>query len=400
MIQPSTPLGIQELTFRIKHQLESQFTHLQVMGEISNQKLHSSGHLYFDLKEGQAKISAVMFKKQYDLLQRPPKEGDKIVATASINVYPPQGKYQLIVTTLEYQGVGELLLKFEELKNRLKAKGWFAEERKKNLPLLPKTIGVITSPTGAVIRDIIHVLTRRHSGFHLILNPVRVQGEGAAQEIATAIAEMNHYQLADVIIVGRGGGSLEDLWPFNEEVTAEAIFNSRIPIISAVGHETDFTLADFVADVRAPTPSAAAEIVTAEKSEKLTLLVKSKKQIEGALRQLIKRQRERLITLQRHPVLLNPLALLSGPLQKLDELQGQIEYASQRKISLFKERLLFREKQLSSLNPKNVLKRGYSILFAENEKSVVLSSKQLYPKQKITALFSEGRATMQVMDND
>lgn len=400
MIQASTPLSIQELTFKIKNLLESQLINIQVLGEISNLKHHSSGHLYFDLKDTQAKIAAVMFKRQSDTLQRIPKEGDKVIVTGSINVYPPHGKYQLIINSLAYQGVGDLLLKFEELKNKLKEKGWFAQENKKNLPLLPKTIGVITSPTGAVIRDIIHVLTRRHSGFHLILNPVKVQGEGAALEIATAIKEFNQHKLVDVIIVGRGGGSLEDLWSFNEEITAEAIFHSEIPIISAVGHETDFTLADFVADVRAPTPSAAAEIVTAEKGEKLASLAKSKRQIDLSLQQLLRRYKERLATFKRQPILVNPMLLLSGALQKLDSLKEDIESATKRKLSLAKERLSHRERQLSSINPTNVLKRGYTILFAENEKSVILSSKNLHPEQVTSVLFSDGRATMKVIKND
>jgi exodeoxyribonuclease VII large subunit len=400
MIQPSTPLSIQELTFKIKQLLETQLINIQVIGEISNLKHHSSGHLYFDLKDAHAKISAVMFKRQSDTLQRLPKEGDKIIVSASINVYPPHGKYQLIINSLEYQGVGDLLLKFEELKNKLKARGWCDQENKKPLPVLPKTIGVVTSPTGAVIRDIIHVLTRRHSGFHLILNPVRVQGEGAALEIATAIQEFNQYQLVDVIIVGRGGGSLEDLWAFNEEITAEAIFYSKIPIISAVGHETDFTLADFVADVRAPTPSAAAEIVTAEKSEKLASLSKSKKLIDAHIRQLLRRYKERLATLKRQPVLVNPMVLLSGSIQKLDELKEELAFSVKRKLSLIRERLSYKEKQLLSINPKNVLKRGYAILFAEKEKSVIVSSKSLQSEQIVSALLSEGTATLKVLNYD
>lgn len=397
MRQASTPLTIQELTSKIKEQLESHFFNLQIVGEISNFKKHSSGHLYFDLKDSEAKISAVMFRKQSENLTVLPKEGDKVVVTGSVNVYPPHGKYQLLVTKLESQGVGDLLLKFEELKKKLKERGWFNKEHKKPLPFLPKTIGVITSPTGAVIRDIIHVLRRRHSGFHLLLYPVKVQGEGASEEIATAIQELNQRSLVDVIILGRGGGSLEDLWSFNEEKTAEAIFHSTIPIISAVGHETDFTLADFVADVRAATPSAAAEIVTAEKSEKIVLLTKSRKQITFILEQVIRSYQAKLQAYQRHPVLVNPLALVSIPLQKLEELRERVEEATQRRLSLLKERIEAKKNQLHSIHPKNVLKRGYTILFAENEKSVIDSAKNLYPEQVLSALFSDGKATLKVV---
>ena len=200
-----------------------------------------------------------------------------MIVKGALSVYPPHGKYQMLVRSLSYMGMGELLLKLEALKKKLQALGWFDKEHKKPLPKFPRTIGVVTSPTGAVIKDIIQVLSRRASGFQLILNPVRVQGAEAPFEIAQAIAEFNRHQLADVLIVGRGGGSLEDLWAFNEEVVAKAIFESTIPIVSAVGHESDVTLADFVADVRAPTPSAAAEIVSAERPTIWSCLSKRKK---------------------------------------------------------------------------------------------------------------------------
>ncbi len=218
----------------------------------------------------------------------------------------------MVVRSIEYQGIGELLLKLERLKRKLEGLGWFDPARKKPIPKFPRTIGVVTSPTGAVIQDIIHILRRRLSGFHLLLYPVRVQGAEAAGEIAQAIAEMNRYQLADVLIVGRGGGSLEDLWAFNEEVVAKAIFESRIPIISAVGHETDVTLADFVADLRAPTPSAAAEIVSAEKNLHLEFLSKMEKSLAYTLSHLLKRYQTHLASYQRHPLLASPI-LFSQP---------------------------------------------------------------------------------------
>ena len=260
-----SPLTVSQLTNAIKLSLESTFPMIYLQGEVTNFKLQSSGHLYFSLKDANAMIGAVMFKGEASALKIMPKAGDQVVVKGELSVYPPKGNYQLVVRELSYVGLGELLLKLEELKIKLHQMGWFKSSHKKPLPRFPKRIGVVTSPTGAVIQDILNVLTRRFSGFHLILYPVKVQGEGAAQEIAQAIEQFNKYQIVDVMIVGRGGGSLEDLWAFNEEIVASAIFHSQIPIISAVGHETDHCIADYVADVRAPTPSAAAEMCDCKK---------------------------------------------------------------------------------------------------------------------------------------
>jgi exodeoxyribonuclease VII large subunit len=258
-------LSVTELTSQIKQQLETGFSSIYVKGEISNIKLQASGHYYFTLKDAGSQISCVLFKGHTKALSRAPKEGDQVVVQGDISVYAPRGNYQLLVKTIEYVGIGTLLMQLHMLKEKLQAEGLFDKSRKKLLPRFPKIIGVITSPTGAVIQDILTVLERRSSGMHLILNPVKVQGEGSAEEIARAIDDCNRYAICDVLIVGRGGGSLEDLWAFNEEIVVRAIARSQIPIISAVGHETDVSLSDFVADVRAPTPSAAAEICTAEK---------------------------------------------------------------------------------------------------------------------------------------
>ena len=237
-------LSVTELTSAIKAVIEPSFQGIAVKGEISNFKLQSSGHLYFTLKDAGSQISAVLFKGNAACLNKMPKEGDQVVAKGEISLYAPRGQYQIIVRELQFLGLGDLLLKLQQLKEQLQMRGWFDPAHKKKLPKLPKRIGVVTSPTGAVIQDILQVLTRRFAGFHVILNPVKVQGEGAAQEIAQAISDFNRLKLADVLIVGRGGGSIEDLWAFNEEVVAKAIFESDIPIISAVGHETDFTIAD------------------------------------------------------------------------------------------------------------------------------------------------------------
>lgn len=445
MSEPSNIITVSELTFAVKNQLESRFNSVTVQGEISNAKLQSSGHLYFDLKDAHSKISAVMFRSHSQKLARFPKEGDQVVIKGALSVYPPHGKYQIVAHGLDYLGVGELLLKLEFLKKKLQSKGWFDKERKKTLPSFPKTIGVVTSPTGAVIRDIIHVLSRRFSGFHLILYPVRVQGVEAPFEIAKAIEEFNKYQLADVLIVGRGGGSLEDLWAFNEEIVAKAIFESSIPIISAVGHETDITIADFVADVRAPTPSAAAEIVSAEKNQFVQSLSKFRQSFSNTLMHLVKWYRSRLEHYERHPRLSTPSALLSEPMQKLDEIKlkldekmrqeivkrrylllgrqkqafalkpgsqielyrsrleqnkKRIDMSSKNSLDVRKQKLKNLTKHLASLDPKNVLQRGYSILFAEKGGSVIVSRQQLIPGQILHALLSDGEANLWVKENE
>lgn len=261
------PISIRELTAQIKQLLERQFASVWVEGEISNLVKHSSGHWYFTLKDESAQIAAACFRMQNRYVRFAPENGMKVHARGRISVYEPRGNYQLIVETLEPVGIGALQLAFEQLKRKLEAEGLFEASRKRPLPLFPKKVGIVTSPTGAAIRDMLRVLKRRNQGIDVLLCPVKVQGEGAAQEIARAIELLNRFEDIDVLIVGRGGGSLEDLWAFNEEVVARAIAASRIPVISAVGHEIDFTIADFVADLRAPTPSAAAEQVAAAREE-------------------------------------------------------------------------------------------------------------------------------------
>lgn len=384
-----------------------------VKGEISNFKLQSSGHLYFSLKDANSQISAVLFRASAARLSQMPKEGDQIIAQGELSLYTPRGQYQIVIRELQFLGIGELLLKLHQLKERLQGRGWFDSALKKPLPKLPQRIGVVTSPTGAVIQDILNVLARRFAPFHVILNPVKVQGEGAAQEIAKAIEDFNKYNLADVLIVGRGGGSIEDLWAFNEEIVAKAIFESRIPIISAVGHETDFTIADWVADVRAPTPSAAAEIVIAEKANLMKTLHNTEQMCRQRLRQQIRQRRENLSALRKHPLFSSPYKLLSQHIQQLDSLCASLEHlkplnqilAWQSRLASFPEKaastahamlqnkkksLLRLWEHLSSLNPRNLLKKGYTILLTE-QKSVVLSIQDLKPHQPFTALAHDGR---------
>ena len=412
-------LSVSELTAAIKAVLEPNFRGLSVKGEISNFKQQSSGHLYFSLKDAGAQISAVLFRGSAANLSRMPKDGDQVIASGEMSLYAPRGQYQLVIRELQFMGLGELLMKFHQLKDQLKARGWFDPERKKPLPKFPKRIGVVTSPTGAVIRDILHVLKRRFAGIHVILSPVKVQGEGAAQAIARAIQEFNRFGGCDVLIVGRGGGSIEDLWAFNEEIVAKAIFESKIPIISAVGHETDFTIADWVADVRAPTPSAAAEIAVHEKTNLLKFFSDARKTCKHRILQRIGQEKQLLSNLHRHPLFSSSHRLLSKQIQQIDAARSALdllkpsnrieqwlqrftpyrhrcEVAVRAVVREKRERLIRLWDHLRSLDPRNLLKNGYSILFFEKDSSIILSAKDLQPKQRFTALLHDGKVDASV----
>jgi len=344
-------LTVAELTGSIRRELEARFPVAYVQGEVINFKKHSSGHLYFSLKDDEATIAAVMFAGQTSQLARLPTSGDQVIVRAKLSVYPARGNYQLYVKELHFVGLGELLAKFQALKEQLRSFGWLDADKKKSLPLLPKRIGVITSPTGAVIQDIIHVLQRRFRNFELILNPVKVQGEGAAEEIAEAIQFMNRHQLCDVLIVGRGGGSLEDLWAFNELVVATAIHESHIPIVSAVGHETDITIADFVADVRAPTPSAAAEMVVASREELEERLLICRQRLQHVCRQIISRRRQQLRSLLRHPAISAPDLWLHRRRQKLEDVLEELDAVQLRMLRSRRRDLVSKAQHLASLSP-------------------------------------------------
>ncbi|HSX37293.1 MAG TPA: exodeoxyribonuclease VII large subunit [Chlamydiales bacterium] len=405
--------SITDLTAAIKAVLEPNFRSFDVKGEISNFKQQTSGHLYFSLKDAGAQISAVLFRGNAAQLTRMPKEGDQVIASGELSLYAPRGQYQIIIRQLQFLGVGELLLRFHQLKEKLKAKGWFDPQRKKALPKFPKKIGIVTSPTGAVVRDILHVLKRRFSNVQVILNPVKVQGEGAAQEIARAIEELNRFSDPDLLIVGRGGGSIEDLWAFNEEIVAKAIFESRIPIISAVGHETDFTISDWVADLRAPTPSAAAEIAVQEKANLLKFLLNTRQTTHRQATQRISRERERLANLQKHPLFSSPLRILSQRIQQLDAARANLDLLKPSNcIELWRERFASHPERLEStlktaitekkeklkrlwahlrsLNPQNLLLKGYAILFSEND-TLIHSANDLQPDQPFRVLLHDGR---------
>jgi len=370
MIENNTTITVGELTRQIKEILEGSFSQLWVEGEISNYIHHSSGHMYFTLKDDEAEIRCAMFKGNNQYLRFKPENGMKVLLSGRISVYAPRGQYQLISTRLEPAGLGTLFLAFEALKKRLSAEGLFDDEFKKPLPKIPETIGLITSKTGAAVKDMINVLGRRAPYVKLILQPTLVQGDEAAADIVNAIQEMDTSCEPDLIIFGRGGGSLEDLWPFNEEKVARAIFDCQTPTISAVGHETDTTIADLVADLRAPTPSAAAELAAPSIDE----LMQSLQTVDEKMRALLVRKLEYYwqkmdhiqdrFALQRPDAFINRMtdlnthlisALKQSILMKLQSRFGQLE-------TLLAE--------LTVLNPKSILDRGYAIATADSGKII------------------------------
>lgn len=405
---------VSSLTYEIKNLLETQYKYIKVKGEVSNLKKQSSGHIYFTLKDKSSAISVALFAG-YANKTLIPKDGDEIIIEGEISVYAPRGSYQIIARTISKTGTGDLLMKLHMLKEELSKKGYFDKEIKKPLPKFPKTIGAVTSGTGSVIKDIINVLSRRYPNFRLILNPVAVQGAGAEYEIAKAINDFNTFKLADVLIVGRGGGSLEDLFCFNEKVVAEAIFASEIPIVSACGHETDFTIADFVADVRAPTPSAAAELVVVDKAAVKLALDKVSYSICQSMQTKLKKHRAEIDKMAKSRALSSPYSMLSIFIQNVDLLSSSIDNAMKKNLNLNKTLLVEKKKSLElaspqallkrakekiktmsqhlqSINPDNLLKKGYSLIFKKGTKQIINSCKQLSAGEEIDLRLSTGKA--------
>ena len=368
-------LTVSELTGDIKEVLESVFAEVRVEGEISNLKQPSSGHIYFSLKDETSQIRCVLFKNAAIRLKFALADGLKVVCIGRVGVYEREGQYQFYCDAIEPKGIGALQLAYEQLKERLSKEGLFDESRKRNLPFLPRAIGVITSPTGAVIRDILHVLDRRFAQVHVIINPVRVQGDGAKEEIAQAIREFNELNNVDVIILARGGGSLEDLWCFNEEVVARAIYHSTIPVLSAIGHETDYTIADFVADFRAPTPSAAAEIVMPSRAELV-------KQVENLLTHVWRSLGD----------------IVPQHEQRLDDLTQGLGRALEQKIRTGQVHLEGLLNELNALNPLAILKRGYSITSLLVNGKVLYSAQELKKGDKVKTRLSSGEFVSEVSD--
>jgi exodeoxyribonuclease VII large subunit len=363
---------VSEITRRIKQVLEGGFASVVVEGELSNLKRHSSGHMYFTLKDEGAQLPAVLWRSRVASLRFAPEDGMKVLCGGRITVYEPRGNYQIDVQSMRPMGLGELQAAFDRLKEKLTAEGLFDQGRKKPLPPFPVRIGIVTSPTGAVIQDMRNVIARRFPGVELILNPVRVQGSGAAEEIAIAVDDFNRYGRVDVLIVARGGGSLEDLWAFNEEGVARAIARSVIPVVSAVGHETDFTIADFAADLRAPTPSAAAELVVPDRRELLENVLNSWYRVRDAVRDIVRTQKNRVHNLLNSYAFNRPIDLLRQQSQRVDELERALVRNAGHGFALTAARHEAVAGRLASLDPGLALRRGYAIVRREG---VIVSSR-------------------------
>lgn len=351
----TSALSVSELNRQVKRLLEVSYNKIWVTGEISSFSRPGSGHWYFSLKDRNAQVRCAMFKGFNQRLRFIPKEGDEILALVKVSLYEGRGDYQLIVENIEPAGVGQLQAAFDALKQKLALEGLFNDENKQRIPTMPRRVCVITSATGAVVHDIISVTKRRFPALDLHIIPVQVQGEQAAREIAHAIELANHHQSADVVIVGRGGGSLEDLWAFNEEVVARAIFSSRIPVISAVGHEVDFTIADFVADYRAPTPSAAAEKVTPDQYELMQSLDQYNARIEHVAKYKIKSAFERIMHLRAR--LKHPGELLTERVKRMHELKHRLNTTIRNQIGLQKNQLEISKAKLAHHTPNKQLER-------------------------------------------
>jgi len=351
-----------ELAMRIKAQLEDQFPAVWVEGEISNLRTPSSGHAYFTLKDDTAQLRCVLFRGRGRRVAFQPEDGMQVLAFGGLDVYLARGEYQLVVELLEPKGVGALQLAFEQLKRRLEAEGLFDAARKRPLPPFPRTIGIVTSPTGAAIRDMLHVIDRRFADLHILITPVRVQGEEAPGEIVAALRDLQTVEDLDVIIVGRGGGSIEDLWAFNDERVARAIAGCRVPVISGVGHETDFTIADFVADLRAPTPSAAAEVVVQEKLQVARALVTLYEALKQAMASRLERDRERVEVLGKRRVLTDAARALRDLYRRVDELTSRLTRAVRGSERQATHRLSLARNALRSLNPVARIANGTVLL--------------------------------------
>ena len=382
--------SITEITREVKQTLESAFPPIWIEGEISNFKKHTSGHMYLVLKDENAQIPAVMWRGHNSRLFFTPQDGMKVIAHGNITVYERRGAYQFEIINLMPSGVGELQLAFEQLKQKLRDEGFFDPEHKKKIPEFPERIGIVTSPTGAAIKDLVSVFSRRFPGIQLILAPVRVQGEDAAAEIARAIEDFNEFGDVDVLIISRGGGSIEDLWPFNEEIVARAIFASQIPVISAVGHEIDFSISDFVADLRAPTPSAAAELTAPNCVELSEYIKSSMNKCYRILRDYISLNQEKVYSMQNSYSLRKPADVIKQNGQRLDELVKILESQFQYRINSQKQVVESIRKQLLSLSPESVLKRGYSFCFRDDNGKLLRAATDVKLEDKIQIQFHRG----------
>ncbi len=391
--------SVSELTEEVRATLEGAFdAEVAVRGEISNFKHHAARHMYFSLKDDAAVLRCVFFHPANARLRFTPADGLEVVARGRIGVYPPQGSYQLYVSSLALRGEGELMAALERLKKKLAAEGLFDEERKRPLPRFPRRVGVVTSPSGAAFRDIRNVLSRRWPGITIILRPAKVQGEGAAADVAAAVADFDEAGAADVLIVGRGGGSLEDLWAFNEEVAVRAVAASRTPTISAVGHEVDWTLTDFAADVRAPTPSAAAELAVPVKEDVRAEVAESRLEALAAAREYLVGARETLAAARTSYAFRAVPARLDERRQRVDEAAARATRAAGHAVASFRAGCAEVAGAFRALSPAATLARGYNV--ASRDGRTVKRAAQAGAGEKLTLNFADGRRAVEVVDGE
>lgn len=427
------PISVFELTSKLKRTLETQFSNVFVEGEISNCRPAPSGHVYFALKDRLATISCVLWATDAARLEKPLRDGDKVEVRGRISLYEPRGQYQIVVDSVRPAGIGRLFLEFQKLKERLEKEGLFAPERKRPIPKIPRAVGIVTSAAGAALRDCLQILSRRAPHVRVFIYPARVQGEGASVEIAYAIRRMNELRLVDILIVGRGGGSIEDLWAFNEEIVARAIATSKVPVISAVGHETDFTIADFVADLRAPTPSAAAELVSQNSAElirnlrhletRLASALRTKAQplsqarhlraqliaamrtriqplaqaghlrsrLEAAMLPRVRLMKSQLETLRNASAFQRPVFRINELRQQNDDLFQRMERAALSRLETLKRRAERINAQLRALDPRQILSRGFSITFDRSTGEILRSARDSYAGQPLRIALADGQ---------
>jgi exodeoxyribonuclease VII large subunit len=386
--------SVSDITHVVKMLIEENIPAIWVEGEISNFKAHYSGHLYFTLKDENAQLSAVMWKSRTSNLSFTLEDGMLVQAYGNITLYEKSGRYQIDIIEMQPAGRGRLQAEFERLKHKLEAEGLFDVSHKKSIPRYPNSIGIVTSETGAALQDILNILKRRAPQVNIILRPVKVQGEGAAREIAEGVRELNIYKNLDLIIVGRGGGSLEDLWAFNEEIVARAIYNSEIPVIAAVGHEIDFTISDFVSDLRAPTPSAAAELAVPDRKELIENLLNLSKQLEVTYKNRINSLKEKIQSLAKSYGMRRPVDILHQYALQIDNLTGKLEKNFINYMNQGRQKCEHLKMRLDNLNPKNVLRRGYSLTYYNG--ALVKSAEKLVKDAEIVTEFYKGAVNSKV----
>lgn len=390
-------MSVSDLNNYIKNKIaDDEFlNNVLIKGEISNFKNHYTGHMYFTLKDENSLIKCIMFKSYAQKLDFIPKDGMKVFVFGSVSVFERDGVYQIYAKAMQEDGVGVLYKKYEELKRRLEEEGLFKEEHKKKIPKMPKIIGVLTSQTGSVIKDIINVSTRRNPNVYIRLLPVPVQGEGAAEKISDAICMMNEKKLADVIILARGGGSLEDLWPFNEEIVAKAIYNSKIPVISAVGHETDFSISDFVADLRAPTPSAAAELAVPDVYQIKQEIISNQNKLRILLLKKTEIMKLRYEKCMSSKVFKEPFRNINDIYLKIDVYTRALENKIESKEKEKKTKYIELISKLETLSPLKTLARGYSIIEYNNK--IVKSVKEIESGNEVELRFKDGNKKAKIL---